>query len=101
MKRLNNNFNLDKWALQARLHVTLVPAICEKVDAVVRFEPKKMVKEEMTGGNREQGRKKSNFKFSLGRLAQGKNKCFVKMDSKGHTFNSEARNFSCTIHNWF
>ena len=29
-----------------------------QVDAVVKLKPKKMVKEEMTGGNREQGRKK-------------------------------------------
>ena len=30
-----------------------------EVDAVARLEPKKMVKEEMTGGNRGQGRKKN------------------------------------------
>ena len=29
-----------------------------EVDAIVRFEPKMIVKEEMTGGNREQERKK-------------------------------------------
>ena len=32
-----------------------------EVDAVVRFEPKMMVKEEMTGGNRDQGWKKPNY----------------------------------------
>ena len=32
-----------------------------EVDAVVKFKPKKMVKEEMKGGNREQGREKNNF----------------------------------------
>ena len=30
----------------------------EEVDPVVKVEPKMMVKEEMTGGKREQGRKK-------------------------------------------
>ena len=34
-----------------------------EVDTIVRFEPKIMVKEEMTGGNREQGRKKIVWKF--------------------------------------
>ena len=34
-----------------------------KVDAVVKFKPKKMVKEEMKGGNREQGRKKRPISY--------------------------------------
>ena len=32
-----------------------------EVDAVAKFEPKKMVKEEMKGGKREQGRGKNSF----------------------------------------
>ena len=37
-----------------------------EVDAVVKFEPKKMVKEEMKGGNREQGKgKKSNKGYNM------------------------------------
>ena len=31
-----------------------------KVDTVVKFKPKQMVKEKMTGGNREHGRRKKN-----------------------------------------
>ena len=32
-----------------------------QVDAVVKVNPKKMVKEEMTGGKREQGKKKKHI----------------------------------------
>ena len=42
------------------------------VDAVVKLKPKKMVKDEMTGGNREQGRRKHTREYptaSLGTLA--------------------------------
>ena len=35
-----------------------------EVDAVVKFEPKKMVKEAMKGGNREQGREKNKHCFA-------------------------------------
>ena len=36
-----------------------------EVDTVVKIKPKMMVKEEMTGGSREHGRKKSDFRHVM------------------------------------
>ena len=76
--RVTNNLNLKKWALQARLHPTLVPTIwiCwRRCD--VRAPRQGRVKEEMKGGK--DTRKKRKLVF-LGVQKVGKHWSLVSME---------------------